>query len=160
MLSAVEIMDAAEERALRDIEKYGCHVIHVLAEGDLPPFSYSVGIEQASGAPELIVIGLKHELSHSIVNQYNRRVRAGERFEIGQSYSGFIGGFDCRIGRVDKSHYHNYLGWCRWLYKGNDFQILQLIYPTTSGTWPWDVAAPESFRVWQPLLDKTANVTN
>ncbi len=63
--------DPGEQRALADIEQYGCHVMHLLAEGDLPPFSYSVGIQRSSGAPELIVIGLNRPLAHFIVNEYN-----------------------------------------------------------------------------------------
>src|SRR4051794_16531923 len=69
--------EPGEEKALSDIAEYGCHVIHVLGEDESPPFSYSVGIEHTSGAPELLVIGLKHELAHSILNSYNARVRSG-----------------------------------------------------------------------------------
>src|SRR5262245_10111801 len=125
-------MDPGEQKALQDIERYGCHVIHVLAEADLPPFAYSVGIDRSSRAPELIVIGLKRELAHSIVNNYNNRVRAGERFEIGRAYPDFVGGFECEIRAVHESHFHGYLGWCRWLYRGNDFKAVQLVYPDTS----------------------------
>ena len=67
-------MDAAEQKALEDIERYGCHILHIMAEGDLPPFSYTVGIERASNAPELIVIGLKQPIAHFVLNEYNRRV--------------------------------------------------------------------------------------
>lgn len=52
-------MDAGERKCLEDIERYGCHVIHVLAEAELPPFAYSVGIARQTGAAEAIVIGLK-----------------------------------------------------------------------------------------------------
>ena len=76
-------MDPVEEKALNDITSYGCHVIHAMEEGELPPFSYSVGIERTSQAPELLVIGLKRELAHSIINAYNARVSAGESFEPG-----------------------------------------------------------------------------
>ncbi len=39
-------MDAGEQKALDDIAKHGCHIINLLAEGELPEFSYSVGIQQ------------------------------------------------------------------------------------------------------------------
>jgi len=35
-------MDAAEQKALEDIERYGCHILHVMAQGELPPFSYTL----------------------------------------------------------------------------------------------------------------------
>jgi putative acetyltransferase len=149
--------EPGEEKALSDIAEYGCHVIHVLGEDESPPFSYSVGIEHTSGAPELLVIGLKHELAHSILNSYNARVRSGELFSPGQLYHGFVGGFDCHIRVVHESQYKEHLGYCRWLYRGNNFRALQLIYPTTQGIWPWDSAASEWFRVRQPILDQPIN---
>lgn len=149
-------MDEAEKKCLADVDKYGCHVIHVMAEDSLPPFSYSVGIERSSGAPEIIVIGLKQTLSHFIVNEYNTRIRGGERLQIGTRVAGFIEGFDCEVRAVDTSHYQNYVGWNLWFYEGAGFQVLQLVFPTTAGVWPWDDEADISFKDWQPLLDAPA----
>ena len=109
-------MDAAEQKALEDIERYGCHILHIMAEGELPPFSYTVGIQRASNAPELIVIGLKQPIAHFVLNEYNRRVREGERFSDGQFSSGFLEGFDCFFREVDRANYREYLGWDIWLY--------------------------------------------
>ncbi len=53
---------------------------------------------------------------------------------------------------VDKSHYPEYFGWDLWLYDLDDFEVLQLVFPTTSGIWPWEGAASVGFRNWQPLL--------
>jgi hypothetical protein len=150
-------MDAGERKCLEDIERYGCHVIHVLAEAELPPFAYSVGITRETGAAEVIVIGLKKPLAHSVVNEYNRRVRTGEKFLAGNCYAGFIEGFECQLRKVHASQYRDYLGWCRWLYNGNDFETLQIVYPNTSGIWPWESGASDWFRSWQPLLDQAAS---
>ena len=37
-------MDQHEKKALKDIEDYGCHILHVLEEDDYPAFTYSIGI--------------------------------------------------------------------------------------------------------------------
>ncbi len=145
-------MDLAEEKALADIARFGCHVIHVLAEGDLPPFSYSVGVQRSAATPEVIIVGLKREISHFLVNQYNERVRAGERFAAGRFYAGFLEDLDVTFERVDRRHYREHLGWNRWLYSGDQFEVLQLVYPTTSGVWPWDPDGPVLFGPLQPLL--------
>jgi hypothetical protein len=100
------------------------------------------------------VIGLKPELSMTIINEYCRRVRGGERFRVGERASGFLGGgFDCQFGAVHPDHYPDYFGWDIWFYDGPDFRIVQLIFPSTSGVWPWDAEADEWFRKRQPLLD-------
>jgi hypothetical protein len=147
-------LDEGDEKALADIEKYGCHVIHVHEEGDLPPFAYSVGIQKTSGAPEVVVVGLKQPMAHFVVNEYNRCVRNGERFAPGQRYSGFLEGFDVQFLLADRAHYEEYFGWNRWLYDGNEFDVLQMVYPSTDGVWPWGAGASAWFRARQQLLGK------
>jgi len=148
-------MDKDEQKALQDIEEFGCHVLQIMAEGNLPPFSYSIGIQKQTGKPELVVIGLKEPLARYLVNEYNSRVRGGEEFIPGQFYSGFLEGFDCTFEPVDSSHFEEYFGWGRWLYGGNTFEVLQLIYPTTTGQWPWSPDASPGFVSWQPILTET-----
>jgi hypothetical protein len=145
-------MDAGEQKALADIDQYGCHVIHVAAEGELPPFSYSVGIQRSSGRPEVVVIGLKQHIAHFIVNEYNKRVQDGEIFNPGEEYSGLLEAFNVLVERVERSFYKDYFGWDLWLYDGSDFEVVQLVYPTTDGAWPWQESASAWFRTWQPLL--------
>ena len=158
MLCKGEHMDAGERKALADIKEFGCHVIHVLEEDDLPPFAYPIGIEKTTGKPEIVVIGLKQPLAHFIVNEYNRRVRNGEKLEAGIMVSDFVGGFDCQLRAVHSSHYREYFGWNIWLYKSKNFRVLQLIYPTTDGVWSWEKEASEYFKNRQPLLDVVAAI--
>jgi Domain of unknown function (DUF4262) len=151
-------MDAGERKTLADIEQFGCHVIHVLEEDDLPPFAYSVGIEKTTGAPEIVVIGLKQPLAHFIVNEYNLRVRNGEKLEAGMMVSDFVGGFDCQLRAVHPSHYDEYFGQNIWLYENRNFRVLQLVYPSTDGIWVWEENASEYFQRRQPLLDCVAAI--
>lgn len=145
-------MDKGEEKALNDIEEYGCHILHVFEEGEYPRFTYSIGIEKNTGQPELVVTGLKRELAHWIINEYNNRVKAGEVFEQNKYYQDFLEGFEVTFKEVEKKHYPEYFGWGNWLYKGDNFQVLQLIYPDKSGVWPWDVDASEDFAWFIPRL--------
>lgn len=147
-------IDPREAKALSDIEAYGCHVIHVFEEADGPGFTYSVGIEKASKQPELIVTGLKSELATWIINEYNDRVRKGEIFQLDTAYSGFLNGHDVIFKLMSKDHYSEYLGWDLWLYKGQNFRALQMIWPSTGGKWPWDADAPADYtRCVPPLFD-------
>ena len=145
-------MDKSEERALKDIEEFGCHILHVMEEDEYPRFSYSIGIEKSAGQPELIITGLKQDLAHWIINEYNNRIKAGEKFIPGEFYAGFVGNFDVTFKEVEEKHYKEYFGWGRWLYKGNNFKALQLIYPSTSGIWPWEKEAPTDFTWFIPRL--------
>ena len=145
-------MDKNEEKALSDIEEYGCHVLHVLEEYEYPRFTYSIGIQKCTGQPEIIITGLKQELAHWIVNEYNSRVKSGELFEPGKLYEGFLGEFEVTFKEVEKKHYSEYFGWGSWLYGNDNFKVLQLIYPSTFGVWPWDENAPNDYTWFIPQL--------
>lgn len=148
-------MDESERKTLADIEQYGCSVMHVHDPDErLPPFSYSIGVSKSSGAPEVVVVGLSQPLAHFIVNEYNDRVRAGEVFRVGHRYGGFIEGFDVLVVAVERKHYPDYFGYNLWLYQSANFEVLQLMYPNTSGVWPWQDQADQWFRARQPLLGK------
>jgi hypothetical protein len=145
-------MDDGAKKTLADIEAYGCQVIHVLEDDQGSPFSYSVGVQKSSGAPEVIVIGLDQPIAHFVVNEYNRRVRSGERFIPGKRYDGFLDAFLVQFEVVGADRFDEYLGQNKRLYGGKDFEVLQIIYPTTDGIWPWEERASEWFRGRQPIL--------
>jgi hypothetical protein len=147
-------MDEPDRKILEDIEKFGCSVMHIAAEEDLPPFAFSVGITRSVDAPEVIVVGLKQPMAHFVVNEYNRRVRSGEAVAPGQKYTGFIEGFEVLATDVHVSNYDEYLGYNLWLYQGPNFKVIQLVYPSTSGVWPWEKPEGDWFRSWQPLLNQ------
>lgn len=140
-------------RALWNIRRHGCHVLAVGAEDPWPRFTYSIGIQRRTGAPELLITALRHPLAHSIIMQYCDRLRAGERFETDRLYPGFLGGgFEVMFRPVEKKHYADWLGWGRWLYGGDGFDCWQVIVPGTSGWWPWDADAPPDYLEGMPLL--------
>ena len=145
-------LDEQEQSAINNIEKYGCHVMHIFAEGSLPSFTYSVGIFGKTKQPEIIVMGLKREVAHVIVNDYNDMVKEGKVFKPRRSYSDFLDGFDVQFITVDKEHYKEHFGWDIWYYEGNSFPVLQLVFPDKSGIWPWDENASEEFKRYQPVL--------
>ena len=146
-------MDDYERNILAHIDEYGCSVTSVFdPEGNHPPFSYSIGIPKSAAAPELIVVGLESKLSHSLINQYNRRIKAGETFVSGVLYLGFLEGFAVQFGEVSRAERAERMRSTVWLHGGPDFDALQLIWPSTTGAWPWDPEASAWLRASQPLL--------
>jgi hypothetical protein len=146
-------MNQYEKNILAHIEAHGCSVTSVFdPDQDEPPFSYSIGIARSAGAPELIVVGLESKISHWLVNEYHRRVRAGETFVPGVDYLGFLEGFSVQFGPVAREHRAGYMRSACWLHDGPDFEALQLVWPSTAGVWPWDAKASNELRRRQPLL--------
>jgi hypothetical protein len=144
--------DEQNAKALNDVDTYGCHVLKVGGDETGPQFAYSIGIEATSRQPDLIVVGLDLDLGHWIINEYNRRVREGETFGPNVSYEGFLDGFPVLFSPMLKKHYAEHLGWGLWFYRGDNFRVLQLVYPDTSGRWPWSKGATAGYRRQMPLL--------
>lgn len=146
-----------ERNVLANIEKYGCNVTSVFdPDGNLPPFSYSIGITMSCGAPEVIVVGLNGQLGQSLVNEYNRRAAGGETFVFDVPYLGFLEGFPVQFGPVSRQHREAYMRSACWLHDTPDFTAVQLIWPSKLGAWPWDPDASDWLRANQPILAEDA----
>ena len=122
-------MDEYEQKAIDDIDKYGCHILHVMEDDENPRFTYSIGIQKTTKKPDLIITGLKNEIAQWMINEYNSRIKNGEVFEPSKYYEGFLDGFDVTFIEVSKQHYKEYFGWGCWYNKGDDFKMLQMVYP-------------------------------
>ena len=145
-------VDKAEKKALADIEKYGLHVIHVLEDDSGPEFSYSVGLFESYGHPEIIIFGLRSELSLVLLNNMGHDIKSGKVFKAGEFDDGVLDGFLCYFGKVPKKQYIDYVGWDRWLYGSNDFPLVQCVYPTVDGIFPWEKDFPKETHWYCPML--------
>ena len=146
---------ANDKRVADNIHEYGCHVISVFdPEGSMPYFSYSIGIQETSGVPEAIVVGLKPDLGGFMINEYNRQVRAGTRFKRGVLYPGFLVGFDVYIEPARKKMVAEYTFGCDRHYGDKEYSVVQIVWPSTSGVWPWQKTASEWLKDNQPMLGR------
>jgi hypothetical protein len=141
----------SEAKALNDIKTHGFHMLAVHDNGQ-PAFVYSIGIQETLNRPECIVVGLRPEVAAAIIGNYYNRAKAGETFEVGKRYSDFIAGFEMQVEEVHPSHFKDYVGWALGLYGKKPFKVIQLVYPTTQGAWPWEIAPSDCFRKIQPRL--------
>jgi len=57
-------MNEYETKLIKNIEKHGCNVTHVMEDNDGPSFTYSTGIQQCTKQPEVILTGLNKDISH------------------------------------------------------------------------------------------------
>ncbi len=149
------MVDKSEQKALDDIAEHGCHILQVMEEAGSPPFSYSIGVNTTLAQPDLCVIGLKEPLAKFVINEYVFMLKEGKAFEPGIFYPNFLEGYKVCFEEVATEFFPEYFGWAMWYYRGPEFSMRQLIYPTTSGIYPWDLSAPQDFLDWQPILTAT-----
>ena len=146
-------MDAFDQKVIDSIEEFGCHVTQVFdPEGKEPDFSYSIGLFKNYNAPEILIIGLKFDLCQDLINNICEDYKEGKYLKVDDFNSDILDNFDCFVVEVDKKYYNEYFGQSIWYYKNTDFPVLQIVYPTTSGVFPWDKKFPK--RLKQPILKK------
>ena len=144
--------DDRERKVVSDIEEFGWHVAMIPEDDEGPSFAYSIGLFKNFGHPEIIIFGLGVEVLHGMINLIGEEVRQGRRFADGESASGILEGFDVRFRGVAREHYHEHIGYARWFYEGDDFPVLQCLWPDREGRFPSDPDFPDSLRPRQPSL--------
>lgn len=145
--------DEHDRRVLGDIKRVGWSVLNIEPDDPTTEFAYSfsVGMYHTHGHPEIIVVGLPHEVAGTIINTIGAFVILGNRIEPDRHYDDFT-----NAGNVFKvvhpRHYEAYCGYARWLYRNDDFPMLQMVWPLKSGHYPWDDGYPSEGAAIQPLL--------
>ncbi len=142
-------VDPSEKAVLADVDQYGWHGLWVSGDDEGPGFSYSIGFHRTLRAPEVIVVGLRSELAHSMLWEAYRRFERGEPLQPGAFYEDFLEGHVVTVVEVTDDARREYFGFANWFYNG-EYPALQIVWPSaTDGRWPWE---SESLALAQPLL--------
>lgn len=144
----------SDRKLLGHVEEFGTHNLHVFdTKGKDPEFTFSIGMYHSYNHPEILIIGLKKDIAHWILNEIARCIREeNSSFDEGKNYIDLIDGFDVKFFDVQRSHYKEYLGTAIWFYEGYDFPVRQLVWPSSSGHFPWEAVASKEFKEYQPIL--------
>jgi hypothetical protein len=147
--------DEHERKAIEDIREYGVHILHVFDDkGESPDFSYTVGLWNTHGHPEILISGLKENLRHRLLNNLNFGIKQGRQYRDGQSCTDVIDGYRCYFQELPKRQYRKYLGWDRWFYDGDEFDAVQMLWPSVDHIYPWDEKASGTLKSSQEILTK------
>jgi hypothetical protein len=84
------------------ILRFGWHVTAVVADRVSESWAYTIGLI-GFGHPEFAVVGLEAEEAGGLLNAVGESVRAGRRFEPGETVA--VSGGRYRIGEVDPYHF-------------------------------------------------------
>ena len=145
-----------DERTIRHVEEFGCSVVNVKRTKYGLGWAYTVGVFDTCGKPEIITVGLLPETAHSALNDAASLLRAGVDLTKGRQ-GDLIGEVDCEFRPVDPKWVTQLMGWARWYYDGNDFPVIQAIYPDLKNRFPEDEEFDKSFA--QPLMQPDVPMT-
>lgn len=124
-----------------------------------PPFLYTIGLMQTSNHPEFILFGLEAKVSHTLISQLVRDIRAGQSYAVPGVQEVCIGGGELRLGfrPVHPTQHELYLGYamgyCRYIGRSGELQAVQVFWPDNEGKLPFEVDCDLSVSQLQPRLD-------
>jgi uncharacterized protein DUF4262 len=142
-----------DERTISHVEQFGCSVVSVKPTKYGLGWSYTVGVFDTSGMPEIITIGLLPDTAHFALNKAADLLRAGVDLTKGR-HRGLVGEVDCEFRSVDPKWVKHLMGWSLWYYDHEDFPVVQAVYPDLQNHFPGDDGFEESFA--QPLMQPNA----
>jgi hypothetical protein len=147
--------DDQDREILGHITEYGWSVIGIEEEDEAPSYSFSVGLHHTLGVPELLIMGQKPQTAQGLINHAGELMRGGRRFTAGERAEGLLEGYPAVLVAVDPHYYREYLGYARWVYRGSDFPVLQIVWPDRDGHFPWDDDYPAQLFWRQRVLGRT-----
>jgi Domain of unknown function (DUF4262) len=89
-----------------------------------------------------------------MINGYCRDVRPGTTYQRGVRYPGYLEGFEVYFEPARRGLLNEYTLGCDRYYGGADYSVVQIIWPSTAGVWPWYRSTPQSLRARQPMLGR------
>jgi hypothetical protein len=145
-----------DERTISHVEEFGCSVVNVKRTKYGLGWSYTVGVFDTSGKPEIITVGLLPETAHFALNGAAKLLRAGVDLSTGR-HRDLIEQVDCEFRPVDRKWVEHLMGWALWYYDRDDFPVVQAVYPDLQNRFPEDERFDKSFE--QPLMQPDAPMT-
>lgn len=142
-----------DERTISSVEEFGCSVVSVNRTTFGLGWSYTLGLFDTSGQPEIITVGLLPETAHFALNAAAKLLRAGVDLTVGR-HRDLVGEVDCEFRPVDRKWVEHLMGWALWYYDGDDFPVLQAVYPDLQNRFPGDKEFDKSFE--RPLMQPGA----
>ncbi|WP_296278876.1 DUF4262 domain-containing protein [Pseudoxanthomonas sp.] len=151
--------DKSEQKVIDDIAEHGWHCVNIVAEGEHVEYSFTIGLHQTYGHPELIIFGLPSKVSHQILAIAADAAKAGAPLDLSKPTDALLNQYSCCFAEVPFSEYREHVGYARWYYLGNNFPLYQIVWPSRSGLFPWHHQATSEFRAAQPVLGQVAGGT-
>jgi hypothetical protein len=149
-------LSETDERTISDVEEFGCSVVNVARTKFGLGWSYTVGVFDTSGKPEIIAIGLLPKTAHFALNEAARLLRDGVDLTKGR-HRDVVGKVECEFRPVDPKWVKQLMGWALWYYNGDEFPVIQAVYPDLQNRFPGDEGFDKSFE--QPLMQPDAPMT-
>jgi hypothetical protein len=144
--------DGPERIVLNNVADYGWHCVNIIEDDGCPPWSFTIGLYESYGFPELIIIGRSRATAHTMLKTLADDIEMNDPPDLTNPDGLLLLGHKCHFLEVHARYYSDYVGFAKWFYRKRSFPLHQIVWPNGDGLYPWHPRAPKSFREWQPVL--------
>jgi len=149
-------MDAAEKIEWM-IETAGWALESIAADAEhdppTPAYAYSVGMMAAVGFPDVAIFGLTPVAANGLVTLVADACRGGTEIPLGVELVGLLDNeLRCMFAPIQLGVWGPYFLTASSWYGGQDFEMVQLMYPDRNGFLPYEAGYEQRMRFAQPVI--------
>jgi hypothetical protein len=144
--------DPMDRRTVEQVQEYGWSVVMVPADDEGPAFAYTIGLWHTHGSPELAMFGLDVHMMQTLLNALGGKAASGTRLAADQEHHGIVEGAPVVLKDADLRWYRTFFGRAIAFYRRPPFPVLEVVWPDTDGSFPWQPGSDERYRRSQPQL--------
>lgn len=123
----------------------------------VPAYAYTIGVPALIGFPEIVVFGLTPVAANGLIGMVIDALRGGTEIPIGVELVGLLDNeLRCLFAPVDLATAGALFETARAWYRGEPFQLVQLVYPDRNGFMPYEPGFEQRMRLAQPVIGRAA----
>jgi hypothetical protein len=118
-----------------------------------PAYAYTVGVPALVGFPDIAVFGLKPAAANGLIGLVVDACQGGTEIPLGVELIGMLDNeLRCMFAPIDTLEFGAFFGTAAAWYRGEDFQMVQMIYPDRNGFMPYETGFEQRLRLAQPVI--------
>ena len=118
-----------------------------------PAYAYSIGMPAAVGFADVAVFGLTPVAANGLVTLVADACRGGTEIPIGVEVIGLLDNeLRCMFAEVDLATDAGWFATASSWYRGEPFEMVQLLYPDRNGFMPYEAGYDQRMRPAQPIV--------
>ena len=139
------------------IETYGWALEPVSPDADadppIPAYAYTIGVPALVGFPEIAVFGLTPVASKGLLDLVVDALRGGTEIPLGVELVGLLDNdLRCMFAAVDVDDASGTFATLDAWYRGQPYDVVQLLYPDRNGFMPYEPGYDQRLRYAQPVI--------
>ena len=118
-----------------------------------PAYTYTIGFREHAGFPDVVVFGLTPVAARGLLGLVADLRRGGTEIPLGVEVVGLLDNeLRARFVPVDLGQWGALFEVAASWYRGDDFEVVQLIYPDRNGFLPYEPGFDQRMRFAQPVI--------